>query len=475
MTPPDTRDLLLRAAELAQRYLQDLPARPVAARAGAAELLARLEGALPEEGLPADRVIEELVASADPGLTAMGSGRFFGWVIGGALPVGIAADWLTSTWDQNAGSAEATPAAAVLEQVALGWVAQLLDLPPGCVGGLVTGGQMANTVCLTVARHRVLAAAGHDVEQDGLAGAPAVELLMGAEQHDTVLRSMRLLGLGTRRIRHVPVDRQGRMRAAELAAVLRRVHGPAIVCAQAGNVNTGAFDPLEEIADAVDTARSRLPEGSVWLHVDGAFGLWARTSPALRAQAAGAERADSWATDAHKWLNTPYDCGVAITAHPEAHRRALGIHAAYLPTQDPVVRAPFDYTPELSRRARSFVLWATLRHLGAAGVRAMIERCCAHARRFALALADVPGLEILNDVTLNQVLVRLRDPAGHDDAAHVRAVIAALWADGTCLTSGTTWQGVPAMRISVSNWATDESDVDRSVAAIAAAHLGRAR
>ena len=452
--------MLDQTCAIATAFLDGLPARPVSPRADAGAMLAALGGALPDAPAEPGAVIEELARLVDPGLTAMPSGRFFGWVIGGGLPSAVAADWLTSVWDQNTGSGEGTPAAAAIEHVALRWIADLLELPARS-GALVTGGQMASFVGLAVARAEVLRAIGWDVEVEGLTGAPRIEVVVGAERHGTIDRALRMLGIGTRQVRIVPADREGRMLPDELAGDV-----PLIVCVQAGNVNGGAFDPLPLIAERVVAARARRP---IWIHVDGAFGMWARVAPRRRALVEGAELADSWSTDAHKWLNTPYDCGIALIRDADAHRRVFHGGAMYLPGEVAVPN-PFDHTPELSRRARGFALWAALRELGRHGVAELVERCCAHAGRFAAGLSALAGVEVMNEVVLNQLVVRFRDPAGRDDDVHTRAVIARVIADGTCYPTATTWRGVAAMRISVSNWSTDEDDVERSLAAIATAH-----
>jgi glutamate/tyrosine decarboxylase-like PLP-dependent enzyme len=372
--------------------------------------------------------------------------------------------------------ASPTPAAAAFEQVALRDIVQLLELPESCGSALVTGAQMANTTCLAAARNRVLAAAHHDVESAGLIGAPAINIVVGAERHDTVLRALRLLGLGASTARVVDTDARGAMRVDALRTVLAGLNGPTIVCAQIGNVNTGAIDPLPALCDAVDELRERAGGDAVWLHADGAFGLWARASARLKHLAAGAERADSWATDAHKWLNTPYDCGIAIVKDAAALRRAMSVRAAYLPDFNAYeARNPMDWTPEFSRRARGFAVYAALRQLGRRGVSDLIERSCAHAQAFASQLGALPGVTVLCPVELNQVLVRFAAPIGGDtaqDDAHTREVVRRVQADGTCFMSDTTWHGLAAMRISVSNWSTDDSDVARSVASIAKAHQG---
>ncbi|CAN5911416.1 pyridoxal-dependent decarboxylase [soil metagenome] len=464
MRRTDWKPLLDRTAAIANEFLDSLPGRPVAARSDASAMLAALDRPLPNEPTDPALVIEELARTVDAGLTAMPSGRFFGWVIGGGLPSAIAADWLTSVWDQNTGSGEGTPAAAAIEHVALRWVAELLELPASS-GALVTGAQMASFVGLAVARTEVLRAVGWDVEVEGLTGAPPIEVVVGAERHGTIDRALRMLGFGTRQVRIVDADREGRMRADRLDLSGDR---PLIVCAQAGNVNGGGFDSLVAIGERIADAKRRRP---VWLHLDGAFGLWARVAPTRRALADGAELADSWSTDAHKWLNTPYDCGIALVRDAEAHRRTFHGGATYLPG-DAVVPNPFDHTPELSRRARGFALWAALRELGQSGVADLVERCCAYSAMFAEGLAAIDGVEIMNEVRLNQLVVRFRDPARGDDDAHTRKVTAAVIAGGVCYPSITTWRGVAGMRISVSNWSTDEDDVRRSIDAIAHAHRG---
>jgi glutamate/tyrosine decarboxylase-like PLP-dependent enzyme len=465
--------LLARAAELAAEYLAGLPERPVKERAGVEELRALLGGPLPEQGEPARETLERLAAGAEPGVVATAGPRYFGFVVGGALPVALAADWLAAAWDQNAGAYALSPAAAVAEEVAAGWLLDLLGLPPGASVGFTTGCQMANFTGLAAGRHAVFARAGWDVEARGLFGAPEVRVLAGEEAHVTIFAALQMLGLGGERVVRVGGDEQGRMLAGELARALADGEGPAIVCAQAGCVSTGAFDPLDEIA-ALCRARG------AWLHVDGAFGLWAAASPALRHLVRGAERADSWATDGHKWLNVPYDCGMVACADPAAHRAAMSFAAPYL-VQTSGAREPFDWVPDSSRRARGFAVWAALRHLGRDGVRDLVERCCALARRMAARLAAAPGVEVLNEVVLNQVLVRFAPPDGAGEGAagedagdaFTREVVRRVQEDGTCWLGGTTWRGRAAMRISVSSWATREDDADRSVAAILRA-AGRA-
>jgi glutamate/tyrosine decarboxylase-like PLP-dependent enzyme len=443
--------LLQRAAEHAQQYLNTLEARPVTAAASPEQLRRSLGGPLPERGEDPMRVVDLLAAAAGEGTVATRGPRFFGFVVGSSLPVATAADWLVSAWDQNAGIHVLSPFAAVVEQVVSDWVRGLLGLPASWSAGYVTGCQMANFTALAAARHHVLRATGWDVEADGLFGAPPVEVVVGEEAHYSISTSLRMLGLGGGRVRRVPADEQGRMRPDALAAVLRGGSGPCIVCAQAGNVNTGAFDPFEAIADEA-AARG------AWLHVDGAFGAWAAASPSLRSLVAGVGRADSIATDAHKWLNVPYDCGIVLCAHPESHRGAMTLAAPYI-VETPVERDPHEYVPEESRRARAIPLYAALRTLGQAGLGRLVDESCRHARRLAEGLRAA-GYEVLNDVVLNQVLVSF------GDAETTRRVIGGIQADGTCWCGGTEWKGRVAMRISVSSWTTADRDVDRSLEAM---------
>jgi glutamate/tyrosine decarboxylase-like PLP-dependent enzyme len=449
------KDLLGLTADYASGFIGSLDDRPVPPQASIEELRAALGGPLPERGSDATEVIAELIEAAEPGLMAMPSGRFFGFVIGGALPVTVAADWLTSAWDQNAGLIGPAPSAGVVEEVVLEWLRELLLLPAGVSAGFVTGCQMAHMTALAAARHRVLERAGWELARDGLQGAPRIRVVVGEERHVTVDRALRYLGIGSAQIEAIPADEQGRMRVELLPAALAGGAGPTIVCAQVGNVNTGSCDDVSAIADAVEGT-------GAWLHVDGAFGLWAAASPRFRDLVAGAERADSWATDAHKWLNVPYDSGIAFCADPDAHRAAMSVRASYLEQADAdAARDQMDWNPEFSRRARGFPIYAAIRALGREGIAAMVERCCDHAARFADLLGEEPGVEILNEVVLNQVLVRF----GDDDEL-TRATIAAVQEDGTCWLSGTVWQGKAAMRISVSSWRTSDDDVERSAAAI---------
>jgi glutamate/tyrosine decarboxylase-like PLP-dependent enzyme len=453
---PDWKRPLGEAFDQALAYLEGLPGRPVPGRAGLAELRAALGGPLPERPLDPREVVAELATAAEPGVVATAGGRYFGFVVGGATPAALAADWLTSAWDQNAALYVLGPAASVVEEVAGAWLAELLGLPAGVSVGLVTGGQMANFTGLAIALRGLLDRAGWDVESDGLWGAPRVRVLAGQGRHGTIDRALRFLGAGA--VEAVDADDQGRLRPAALAAALDRGSGPAIVCAQLGNVNSGALDPVGEICQVAHAC-------GAWVHVDGAFGMWAAASPRLRPLVAGVERADSWATDAHKWLNVPYDSGLVFCAHPEAHRAAMGTRAGYLVHGRGDQRDSLDYNPDHSRRARGFAVYAAVRALGRQGVADLVERCCGLAGRFAERLGAADGVEVLNQVVLNQVLVRFLAADGDHDA-RTRRVVERTQQDGTCWMSGTTWQGKAAMRISVSNWSTDEADVDRSVAAI---------
>jgi len=453
---PDWKRPLGEAFDQAPAYLEGLPGRPVPGRAGLAELRAALGGPLPERPLDPREVVAELATAAEPGVVATAGGRYFGFVVGGATPAALAADWLTSAWDQNAALYVLGPAASVVEEVAGAWLAELLGLPAGVSVGLVAGGQMANFTGLAIALRELLDRAGWDVESDGLWGAPRVRVLAGQGRHGTIDRALRFRGAGA--VEAVDADDQGRLRPAAPAAALDRGSGPAIVCAQLGNVNSGALDPVGEICQV---AHAR----GAWVHVDGAFGMWAAASPRLRPLVAGVERADSWATDAHKWLNVPYDSGLVFCAHPEAHRAAMGTRAGYLIHGRGDQRDSLDYNPDHSRRARGFAVYAAIRALGRQGVADLVERCCGLAGRFAERLGDADGVEVLNQVVLNQVLVRFLAADGDHDA-RTRRVVERTQQDGTCWMSGTTWQGKAAMRISVSNWSTDEADVDRSVAAI---------
>jgi glutamate/tyrosine decarboxylase-like PLP-dependent enzyme len=439
------RKVLGDAAARAMRYLESLPERPVAPDPGGVARLAELDVPLPDEPCDAGETIATLDSHAEATM-AMSSPRFFGFVIGGALPVTVAANWIATAWDQNAAFMGATPTVARVEEVALHWLVQLLALPAGTGAGFVTGATTANFTCLLGARHDVLRRVGWDVEADGLFGAPPITIIAGGEAHPSALKALGMAGFGRNRIVRVPVDDQGRMRADAFPAIT----GPTIVLMQAGNVNTGAFDPFEQIIPLAKAA-------GAWVHIDGAFGLWASATPQLSHLMRGADGANSWATDAHKFLNTPYDCGLAFVRDPETLRAALATTAAYLPPAER--RDPSDYTPELSRRARGVEVWAALRTLGRSGVAEMVERACRCARRFADGMREA-GYPPLNDVVFNQALFSFGDDAT------TRRIITAIQEDGTCWCGVTVCQGRTAMRLSVSNWATTETDIDRSVEAI---------
>jgi glutamate/tyrosine decarboxylase-like PLP-dependent enzyme len=453
----DLRELLALTSSSAAEFLESLDQRPVLPAVDADALRRTLGGPLPEGPTAARDVIRELTRTAEPGIAAMASGRWFGFVIGGSLPAALAADWLTSAWDQNAGLFGPAPAAAVVEEVVGEWLRELLGLPKGVSFGFVTGCQMAHVTCLAAARNHVLAANGWDVESDGLFGAPRVRVLVGEQRHVTIDRALRFLGFGTAALEIVPADDQGRIVSDALRDGLAAEEAPTIVCVQAGEVNTGAVDTLDAAAEAAS-------QHGAWLHVDGAFGLWAAATPSLHHLLAGVERADSWATDAHKWLNVPYDSGIAFCRHPGAHRAAMGTRAVYLVHADEHgPRDQMDWNPEFSRRARGFAVYAALRSLGRSGVAELVERSCAHARRFAAELARIPGCELLNEVVLNQVLFRF------ETDERTEAVLAAVQHSDEAWMSGTIWQGRHAIRISVSNWSTTDEHIDRALAAFAAA------
>ncbi len=441
------RQLLEDAAQRAIVYLENLAERSVVPSPEAIQNLKSLDEPLPEGSMPAEAVLCQLDEVCSPATMAMAGPRFFGFVTGGALPATLAANWLAGAWDQNSPLYNVTPATAHLEKVSLGWLLELFNLPVACGGSFVTGASVANFTALAAARHAVLRQAGWNVEADGLFGAPPITVVVGEEAHPTLFKSLGLLGLGRSRVTRVPVDGQGQMRADKLPEIA----GPTIVCAQTGNVNTGAFDPLVDICAHAHAA-------GAWVHVDGAFGMWAAAVPEMAHLTAGLADADSWATDFHKWLNVPYDSGLALSRDVDALRAAMAITAEYLPTDSPV-RNPSDFTPEFSRRGRGVEVWAALRSIGAEGVRDMIRQACRHAQRFADGL-DAAGYEVLNEVVLNQVLVAF------GDAGETARTIAAIQADGTCWAGPTVWQGHVAMRISVSSWATKEEDVERSLASI---------
>ncbi|GAB3076665.1 pyridoxal phosphate-dependent decarboxylase family protein [Pedococcus soli] len=448
---------LAAASAAARAHLDGLRERRVGAPPDvtAQSLRAALGGPVPVRGSEPAEVVERLAAAVGPGLVASSGPRYFGYVVGGTLEAAMAADWLAVAWDQVAGLEVMSPAAAAVEEVTGGWLLDLLGLPAQASFGFPTGAQMANFTALATARHAVLERAGWDVEADGLQGAPRIQVVVGGQVHATVPQALRFAGLGSRPD-VAASDEQGRMRPAALAQVLRRDEGPVIVCAQAGNVNTGAFDPFGELADLCAQA-------GAWLHVDGAFGLWAGASERLRPLVDGVERADSWATDCHKWLNVPYDSAFVATRDPVAHIAAMSWEAPYVVPG--AGRDPYRYVVESSRRARGFAIWAALSQLGRDGVADLVDRSCAHARRFASALvAADPRVAVLNDVVLNQVLVRFDDS---DDVT--RAVLAGVQVGGEAWIGGSTWNGDAVMRISVSGWMTTSQDVDRSVEAVLAA------
>ena len=445
MTDPSDRRTLEVALEIASEYLRLLPGRHVGPRADSVEIMAVLGRDLADEGIAPDTVIRRMAEAVEPGLVASSGPRYFGFVFGGALPASIGADWLAAAWDQNAVLHAASPAAAAVEQLAGEWVLDLLGLPLDAGFGLPGGAGLANVVALAAARHAVLAREGWDVEARGLYGAPEITLVIGAEAHTTLESALQYLGLGRERVVRVATDAQGRMRSDAFGSIIAGVQGPIIVCSQAGNVNSGAFDPIAQLADHLET------KPTAWHHVDGAFGLWAAASPRYRHLVSGVERADSWATDAHKWLNVGYDCGFVACRDREAQRAAMSTRAAYL-VHDPVQRDGWDWVLDSSRRARGFALYTTLRSLGRAGVCHLVERCCLIAQGMASRLAEAPGVEVLNDVVLNQVLVRFTPRTGGDADDHTRAVIARVQAGGIAWMGGTTWQGRASMRISVSNW-----------------------
>ncbi len=464
MLDADYDSVLATVDELARRWLNGIPGRPTSIESTAAEIIRAAEKQLPDEGAAGAEVVRELVAMAEPGLAATGSGRYFALVTGGSLPAALGADWLVSAWDQNAVFAELYPGVVAVETMAAGWVLEALDLPRESAVGFTTGGQGANTAGLLAGRHAVLAANGHDVEAAGLIGAPPVNVVVGAEQHSTIDRALRLIGLGSDCVTRIETDRVGRMKVADLGAALDRIDGPTIVCAQAGNVNGGSFDPLAEIAEVVDSHRARRRD--LWFHIDGAFGLWVRASPSRFGLTTGAEAADSWATDAHKWLNTPYDCGIAIVRDRQTMGRAIGYRAAYLPAPGDVAD-PVDSVVESSRRARGVPVWAALRALGRAGLADMVDRCCDRAADLASLLAEVEGVELLH-TEINQVVIAVDGPpnGSHPDV-HTHRVLTALQNGGMCFPTGTTWRGRAAIRFSVSNWRTDIGDVSATVDAVA--------
>jgi glutamate/tyrosine decarboxylase-like PLP-dependent enzyme len=463
----DLSEALRRTAERVAEFRGGVGDRPVQPAFDAAQLREALGGPLPERGAEPDAVIDQLAGAVEPALTASVGPRYFGFVVGGSLESATRADMLTTGWDQMAFNAASSPVAALVEEVAGGWLKEAFGLPADASFGFVTGAQGANTVALAAARHRVLARAGWDVEARGLAGSPGVCVVASQERHATIDRSLRLLGIGANSVEPVAADRNGAIDPGALAGALERAGAgsgaPVIVCLQAGNVNTGACDDL---AAAIEAAHAH----GAWVHVDGAFGLWAAVSPSKRSLVDGLENADSWAVDGHKWLNVPYDSAYVFCADPEAHAASMSFTAAYLVGHgDGALRSPADYNAEASRRARGFATWAALRELGRDGLAELVDRSCSLASLFAERLAELDGVEIGNEVVLNQVLASF----GEDDRTD--RVIDAVQSDGTCWMGGTSWRGKRYMRISVSNWSTTEADVDRSVAAVARLYAESAR
>lgn len=457
--PPFPLSILDVAKSLAADFLKTLRARPVHATADVEALRRTLSIELTDDGVDAETVLRELAENADAGLMGSAGPRYFGFVIGGSLPAALGADWMVSTWDQNAGIFATSPAISVIEETAGKWLIELLRLPPDVSFGFVTGAQLANFTCLAAARNAVLQRAGWNVEDDGLQAAPRVHVVVSEESHVTVFAALRMLGFGTAAAIGVKTDGQGRMDPGELEKVLAPLDGPIILCTQAGNVNSGSIDPLDQI---VPIARRK----EAWVHVDSAFGLWAAASDRLRTHVKGIADADSWAMDAHKWLNVPYDCGVAFVRDRLAHHSAFSVKASYLEQTEGAERDAIEWVPEFSRRGRAVPVYAALRSLGRKGVTDLIERCCEYATLFASILREVDGVEVLNDVVLNQVLVRFGDS---DEATW--NVIHRVQNDGILWLGGTTWHGRAAMRISVSNWSTTEEDVRLSAAAITSAWL----
>jgi glutamate/tyrosine decarboxylase-like PLP-dependent enzyme len=452
----DERELLRRTAEIAGDFLESLDERPVFPTASVEELAAALGGPLPEAPSEPLEVVERFAREADPGIVATPGGRYFGYVIGSALPASIAADWLTTIWDQCAGLGALSLSGSVVEEIVGDWLKELLALPRDASFAITTGCQMAHVTALAAARHDVLDATGWDVREQGLAGSPPITVVAGALRHVTVGRALRFLGIGNDQLVLVAADEQGRMRPDDLREALARLDGPTIVCAQAGEVNTGSFDPLPEIVEIVR-------ETDAWLHVDGAFGMWAAASPSRRHLVDGIGGADSWATDGHKWLNVPYDCGLAFCAKPAAHKASMTMHASYFEGQGKWLRDAADWTPESSRRARAFTVYAALRSLGRQGLAELVDGCCERAAQFAEGIGSVSGCTVLNDVELNQVLFRF------EDDATTLAVLEAVQRSGEAWMGGTMWDGRAAIRVSVSSWRTSAADIERTVAAFEAA------
>jgi glutamate/tyrosine decarboxylase-like PLP-dependent enzyme len=452
----DERELLRRTAEIAADYLESLDERPVFPNARMEDLAAALGGPLPPGPSDPLEVIEAMARTVEPGVVATAGPRYFGYVTGGALPATVAADWLTTTWDQAAAFGVLGLTASITEEIVGDWLKELFGLPTDASFAITTGCQMAHVTALAAARHEVLSARGWDVRTRGLVGSPPIRVLVGKYRHVTVDRALRLLGIGSEQIEVVEADDGARMVPHALRTALVGRDGPTIVVAQAGEVNTGSFDPLPEIVEIVR-------ETDAWIHVDGAFGLWVAASPIRRHLVEGVGAADSWATDGHKWLNVPYDCGLAFCAKPEPHRAAMTMKASYYEGQGAWARDAADWTPESSRRARAFTVYAALRSLGKQGVAELVDRCCERAQRFAAGVTALPGCEVLNDVVINQVLFRFADDAT------TNAALARVQSSGEAWMGGTTWDGRAAIRVSVSNWRTTEADIDRTIAAFESA------
>lgn len=452
----DERGLLRRTAEIGADFLDTLDERPVFPSTPVAELGAALGGPLPDAPTDPLEVVEAMARGVDPGVVATPGPRYFGYVTGGALPAALAADWLTSVWDQCAGFSVLGPSASVVEEIVGDWLKDLFGLPRNASFALTTGCQMAHVTALAAARHAVLARRGWDVREQGLSGSPPITVVAGRQRHVTVDRALRLLGIGGAQIVVVPADDQGRMDPEGLRAALSSVEGPTMVCAQAGEVNTGAYDPFTEIVEIVSPTEA-------WLHIDGAFGLWAAASPSRRQLVAGIGGADSWAADGHKWLNVPYDCGLVFCADPAAHNAAMTARAAYFEGAGKWARDAFDWTPESSRRARAFTVYAALRSLGRQGVADLVDGCCSRAQEFAAQISELPGCVVLNDVVINQVLFRFAD----DETT--QAVLTSVQQSGEAWMGGTTWDARSAIRVSVSNWRTTKDDIARTVAAFESA------
>jgi glutamate/tyrosine decarboxylase-like PLP-dependent enzyme len=454
------RGPLESALRHALAHLENLDSAPVASTAPLETLRARMARPLTEDGAPPEQVIADLIADSAGGIIGNAGGRFYAWVIGGAVPAALAADWLTSTWDQNAGIYASGPAAALAEEISGAWLKELLGIPERASFAFVTGCQMAHVTCLAAARHAVLERAGWNVEDRGLAGAPRIRVFASRDRHGSVKRAVRLLGLGSDNLIGLDTDDDGRLAPVALEQALTAASGAsAIVILQAGELNTGVFDPFESL---IPIARRH----NAWVHIDGAFGLWANASPRFRHLMAGAAAADSWATDGHKWLNVPYDCGYAFVADPAAQRAAMSYQASYL-VFDSAARDQIDWNPEWSRRARGFSTYAAIRQLGRRGIAEIVERCCDHARALTLGIGGLPGAEVLWTPVINQGLVRFLDPRGEDHDRRTDEIIARVQASGEAYFGGVTWRGQRAMRISVCNWITTDADVERVIAAVA--------